>query len=448
MDDQLLVRMYNVGLGDCIYLRVPDTHKEVHILIDCGNKFSELDLLGQHIAALKEKLPDAGSGKKRLDLLVVTHPHEDHHKGFEEAFFEDIKIERIWLSPAFDRQNPKAQGFHALQDAARRALQSLSELAFGEMKEQVDELLSLSKEEAIDTLCNTLPADQGIQPLYVSADTPQEQLQIFEDATIKLKVLGPMGDIDAYYLGGEGLMNTVSGLTSQGFADGYQAIFQPPESVDLAFPKNISVQDFRQLRSRVHANALAAAELAGHAVNNLSVVLLLEWRGRRLLFPGDAEWKKAYKGKVKAGSSNGSWNVMWQERQAELSQPLDFLKIGHHGSKNATPWTPKKSKKGEEHPINQILEALLPLPQENQRPTAKAVISTERTKRWPSIPDPDLMVELGKRVANVRTQYVEDPKRKHVPANTPQPQRTDLEAQLTQTPEEPVPYIEIEFPPS
>lgn len=86
--------------------------------------------------------------------------------------------------------------------------------------------------------------------------------------------------------------------------------------------------------------------------------------------------------------------------------------------------------------------------QEYQKPTAKAVVSTERTSRWPTIPDPNLMIELGKRVANARKEYLEDPERKHVPADTPQPQRTDLEAQVTQTPEELVPYIEIEASPS
>ncbi len=447
MDGQLLVRMYNVGLGDCIYLRVPDQNKDVHILIDCGNKFSELELLGQHIEQLKEELPDAGSGKKRLDLLVVTHPHEDHHKGFEEQFFNDLKIERIWLSPAYDRLNPNAQGFHALQDAAQRALQSLSAVAMGDMKAEVEELLSLSKSEAIEMLTGTLPQANGIQPQYVSADTPPDQLDIFDDPAISLKVLGPMGDIDAYYLGGDGLQISGSELTSQGLADEYAALFLPPETEEIQFPKNISAQDFDLLRGRVHPYALAAAEIAGHATNNLSVVLLLEWHGRRLLFPGDAEWKKAFKGEVKASRSNGSWNVMWKERKDELSQPLDFLKIGHHGSENATPWTPKKSKQGEEHPINQILDHLLPPPQGNQLPTAQAVASTERTSRWPSIPNPDLMVELGKRVANARREYVEDPERTHVPGDTPQPQRTDLEAQLTQTPEEPVPFIEAEFSP-
>ncbi len=138
---------------------------------------------------------------------------------------------------------------------------------------------------------------------------------------------------------------------------------------------------------------------------------------------------------------------MWKERKDELSQPLDFLKIGHHGSQNATPWKPPDPDTGEVHPINQILEHLLPPLQANQSPTAKAVASTERTSRWPSIPDPDLMVELGKRVANARREYVEDPERTHVPADTSQPHRTDLESQVTQTPEESVPFIEVEFSP-
>ena len=53
MAGQLLVRMYNVGLGDCIYLRVPDGGKQVHILIDCGNKFEELQVLKDCLEDLK-----------------------------------------------------------------------------------------------------------------------------------------------------------------------------------------------------------------------------------------------------------------------------------------------------------------------------------------------------------------------------------------------------------
>ena len=448
MDGQLLVRVYNVGLGDCIYLRVPDLHRDVHILIDCGNKFGALDLLGKRIADLKKKLPKMKGGKKRLDLLVVSHPHEDHHKGFEEEFFNDIKIEHIWLSPAFDRENPQAKGFHALQDAAARALNalnSLSEVALGEMKDDVRELLSLSKSEALEMLKNTLPERNGIQPLYVTADTPEEQLNIFDDPAIKLKVIGPMGDIDRYYLGGNGLMNTTSELSPSAMAKGYQAVYLDPGSVEMKTPQNISAQDFELLRGQIQANALAAAAVVGHAVNNLSIVLLLEWHGRRLLFSGDAEWSGAHNGAVQPGSSNGSWNVMWQERKADLSLPLDFYKIGHHGSENATPWNPPDPKTGKEHPINEILDKLLPKPAAGETPRAYAVTSTQRTARWPSIPNVALLEEIGKRVANARTEYVEEEGPKSAKPNIPQPQRTDLEEQVTK---KPVPFVQTKFDPA
>lgn len=439
MDDQFLVRLYNVGLGDCIYLRVPDLHQDVHILIDCGNKFGELGVLKNCITKLKEDLPDAGSNKKRLDLLVVSHPHEDHHKGFEEYIFEDLKIERIWLSPAYDRLNPQAQGFHALMDVAQHALHDLKGVALGDLKEQVEDLLYLNKSQAIDMLCNQLPRANGINPLYVSADTPPEQLKVFEDPAIQLKVIGPMKDIDAYYLGGDGLLNTQSETAIQGMAEGYQAMFADSRSVDAKPPANISLQDFTKLRNRIHVNALALAEIAGHIENNLSVVSMLEWRGRRLLFTGDAEWNQAAKGEVRAGKSNGSWNVMWKESKADLSKPLDFYKIGHHGSENATPWTPR------DHPINAIFDNLLPKPVTGKMPKAYAVASTKRTTRWPSIPNAALLAEIGKRVANSRTLYVESPSPQAVPDNTAQPQRTDLEAMVTGTSEQPVPYIELKF---
>jgi len=445
MDDQLLVRVYNVGLGDCIYLRVPDLklQRNVHILVDCGNKFGSMDELEKCIADVKEHLPEAEAGKKRLDLLVVSHPHEDHHKGFEKEFFQGIKIEHIWLSPAFDLENPQAKGFRALKSAALRALKpldGLSGLALEQMQPEIQELLSLSKSEAIEMLNDNLPNQNGIQPLYVTADTPEEQLKIFDDPAIKLKVLGPMSDIDRYYVGGAGLMTPSGELTPDSLAERYQAIYPDPGSVEVKPPKNISSQDFKLLRGSIQASALAAASVVGDAENNLSAVLLLEWHGKRLLFSGDAEWKGAYAGAVQPGSSNGSWNVMWQERKADLSQPLDFYKIGHHGSENATPWKPPDPKSGKEHPINEILNRLLPKPADGEQTKAYAVASTKRTSRWPSIPNAALLEEIGKRVANARTEYVEKKGKTSVKAHVPQPPRTDLERQLTH---KPVPFIEI-----
>lgn len=436
MADRLLVRVFNVGFGECIYLCVPDLNREVHILIDCGSK-GELEQLSQRIADL-ENLPEVSPGRKRLDLLVVTHPHKDHITGFKGNFFKkkNIEIKHIWLSPAFDRLNPKAEGFHALQDAVQRGLHGLADSDTGEgmkgMKDKVLELYAASNEveEVIPILRNTMPAQS--KPLYVSAGTSAGELKIFGDPEISLSVLGPMEDLDAYYLGGAGLPNVADKDSVRGTTESYLTLFQPDKSRKIPQPVNISAQDFKQLRSRIYANVLAAAEVAGHIVNNMSVILLLKWHKQRLLFTGDAEFNTAFKGEAKIGRCNGSWNVMWAERKVDLSEKLDFLKVGHHGSITATPWVPKGS---EEHPMNILLNNLLP---PGKHPTARAVVSTERGPH-PSIPDLELMKVLGARVAaDSRSEYTEIIKGKK--EREVQPKRTDLEAKITGNPNNPIEF--------
>ena len=65
MDDKLLIRAYNVGVGDCIYVRIPKARKkgskvdDFHILIDCGKKGTP--------APLKDALdrPEEGPAARR-----------------------------------------------------------------------------------------------------------------------------------------------------------------------------------------------------------------------------------------------------------------------------------------------------------------------------------------------------------------------------------------------
>ena len=132
---------------------------------------------------------------------------------------------------------------------------------------------------------------------------------------------------------------------------------------------------------------------------------------------------------------NFAWNIAWKLQQAELSKPVDFLKIGHHGSINSTPWNDKED--GEVTEPSTILDAILPLPKGNAKPKAKAVVSTERTV-YKVIPRATLLVEIGKRVSNTKTyrdelshgQIADLPNYAQYEEKwlaSPQPLRTDLE---------------------
>jgi beta-lactamase superfamily II metal-dependent hydrolase len=400
MADKLLVRAYNVGCGDCIYVRIPGGNDGFHILIDCGKKGRD-DLLKKALEHLSGELPKGKEkGTKRLDLIVATHRHEDHVKGFNADWFKNIEVKNIWLSAAMDPEHPQAKRVNELHSFANTTMRRLSESgqALSPDIELLAALYGVSNDQADELLMKTLPKANGIKPRYVHAGmTTSKDLHLDLPKGCAIHVLGPERDIDHFYLGeevdtslkGMQAISTAIAKTRDGAAT--------PIAGDAA-PGNIGLLDFRVLESRMLSNGLAFAAKDSSIQNNLSVVLLLEWGKRRLLFVGDAEWQ----GEFRDGKQNGSWNVIWEKyRNSHLAKPVDFLKIGHHGSINATPPPAgelRKSKKSEVS-VYDILDTILPVPEKGAKPTAQAVVSTER-EFYDPIPECKLLVNLGQRVSN------------------------------------------------
>ena len=394
MADKLLIRLYDVGLGDCIYCRIPKAHKsgrDFHILIDCGT-LSSTDYLSAAIANLKTLLPQI-DGKRHVDLLVVTHEHKDHMTGFGLDLWSGLSFGAIWMSAAMDLDHPESKRAKKLHSFAANAMEQALRLnlALSPPLMELAASLALNK-NAMKTLRETLPKASGIKPVYVHAKLKKADLALpLKNTDVTVSVLGPENDIDFYYLGKEGdpALRRL-GFIDTGLPDPSTAVPKPDA---IPVPSNIDPADFRQLRSRMLSTALAFADLDGKVCNNTSVVLLIEWKGKRLLFVGDSEWDGAYKEGEKA---NCAWNVMWNLRKEKLKGPLAFYKIGHHGSVNATPWgmTPAAIK-GE--PLA-ILNAILP---EKSKAKAKAIVSTRRGN-YETIPRTDLLAEIGKRVSNTK----------------------------------------------
>lgn len=80
----------DVGHGDATLIKTPDDR---YILVDCRRCPGEgIDLF----KFLDDVLPDGDDGRKRLDVLAITHAHDDHIKGIGDLYDRYQVIELWW----------------------------------------------------------------------------------------------------------------------------------------------------------------------------------------------------------------------------------------------------------------------------------------------------------------------------------------------------------------
>lgn len=331
MAKTIRIRMYRPGFGDCFLLSFGPAKAAHHVLIDFGaHQQGEIGTMEPIMDDIEK------TTGKVLHLVIATHQHRDHISGFGKFAerFGKFTIGEVWMPWSEDPNDAAAVALQkkhmALYDRLEAHLQVA--LAVAKDKKKYDAALA-----ALDNLRGNGPARVALQHGFGTGASVRYFKGGLSNVTVaafpglSVDILGPPKDEAAL-----GRMNPPADqhfFTAPGQANSAVRPFlkleipvgSPDYSAIVTDGQPVLTDDdltALQLSAESPADRLALA--LDNVRNNTSLVTLFRFGGRVLLFPGDAQW--------------GNWQSwIGTDRGKELLGQVDFLKVAHHGSENATP---------------------------------------------------------------------------------------------------------------
>ncbi|MDP3984284.1 MAG: hypothetical protein Q8Q52_04665 [Acidimicrobiia bacterium] len=402
MTDNVRVRMYEVGFGDCFLIEFPrkDDPTPFRILVDCGAHSSGYPREGWKPEQVVDQIVAdvTTAGEPHIDVVVATHRHQDHVVGFRAKAWSQVSVGEVWLPWTENPKDPLARAILNRQSRLAFGLQAaFQSAAFGARWTNPERAASLR-----DLVTNSLTNASAMRTLHSGflGKPKRRYLSVADPATITsdfcpgltVHVLGPSKDeevirdmdppagqsylhfldpsmpMDAEAIGGE--------LSSE--MERQLERSQRPFSRNFTFPATeyesdpaallLDAETKEAAAAFMREDDLAVAVSLDKAVNGTSLMLMFEFGDAFLLFPGDAQW--------------GTWRgAMDDAEHRDLLSRTTFLKVGHHGSHNATP----------KEFVEDVLGAKLWC----------AAASVRPINFWPEIPKADLLTALGKRSERV-----------------------------------------------
>jgi hypothetical protein len=364
------LRTYQVGFGDCFLLIFEYTSgKKVYTLIDFGSTqlpdFSPPD----QMTRVAEDIQKECGGK--LDIVIATHRHKDHISGFStdgagtgkiirdcnpkvvlQPWTEDPNLDddKVKLSTAAGAPAETGKALNAGQVQSLLNMNKVADSAFKEAEHLSDDRFAVPLPNTVANQLNFLAVDNGIpnrsavanlaamgkESHYISYGTDLSFLnQILPN--VKITVMGPptleqddkikkekSSDKNEFWM----LYATTSKSAGE-FIDEEEDLF-PGADVFEHFTPSHARWFVRKLRGLRGEQLLQIVRILDEAMNNTSLILFFEAGNKKLLFPGDAQienWEYALK-----------LSPDHENNLRDLKQ-TDLYKVGHHGSRNATPKT-------------------------------------------------------------------------------------------------------------
>jgi beta-lactamase superfamily II metal-dependent hydrolase len=342
------IRMYRVGFGDFFLLSVPGADgSPLHILIDCGVHAADLGTIGDAIADMEKET------NGQLALVIMTHRHADHISGFASGsnVFEKFNVAQVWMSWFEDPTEKDAVSFQNTLTAVASNLQATLSARLNASADDAQYLNMAGNatgglaavggltgnQAALDVLKGGFGNGARVS-YYKSGDTPTLPVSLAK-AGLTAAILGPPHDLDLVrqlddkgnqYLAAYG----DTGEEPKQFNNVYRATSAayPPQAFELFSPDEIA-HNIEHTPPDVMA---AKAAQVDKTLNNQSLVILFTFRGKTLLFAGDAQWGN-WQNFLFGGAITPGGNESLTDEAKSILGNIDFYKVGHHGSTNATP---------------------------------------------------------------------------------------------------------------
>lgn len=344
--------MYQVGFGDCFLVSfeyaapLGDGRSERHMLIDFGR--TRRPPQGGDLEDVARLIREHTGGK--LDVIVVSHRHKDHLSGFAvDAAAEIIGelepglIVRAWTEDptlASDAQGPAELG-----ERSRRFVQALR-----------------GGQALAGSLTRSIPASEsrgllgdlrGLAAAELANREAVERLDAWADGAGAYLLYGAPSGIEALIPGirvrvlGPPTLEQWPEIARQRDEDPefwmlYRNLVKAPAFSDLLAAASVDREAgssgalgpeqwlIQRMRRQEVGSLLRIVRALDDVLNNTSLILLIDAGDARMLFPGDAQienWNYALK------------NAPDRDDVLQDLALVDLYKVGHHGSRNATPRT-------------------------------------------------------------------------------------------------------------
>lgn len=351
---RLRIRSYEVGFGDCFLLTFTYASVERHLLVDFGSTGQPQGAAPGLFLKIAADIARTTNGK--LTAIVATHRHADHISGFDPgakgagtgATIRNLHPELVVQPWTEDPKLPKdAKG--PLPGNAT-ALDAGHALCLDHMQLAVDGFM-----QELENLQDALPSAVTAELTFVGEDnlpnraavdnlaTMAANEYVYCGATTRLNELLP--GVTFNILGPPTLTqsNAIQKERSQDASEFWQFTkdavslsAKQTNSTFALFPDVTPVVadqapiEARWLIARLKRlrgqQMLALVRILDSAMNNTSVILHFRAGKKSFLFPGDAQIE--------------NWSyALGQSEIAALLKGVDMYKVGHHGSRNATPKT-------------------------------------------------------------------------------------------------------------